>query len=277
MLGEWKRIRPGRPGVLIVSVLSLSLGGCVNNPGGVDVPAAAPSTFASASSAAALAPEHLERRGWVSEGDLDGDGASDPIVIQPRRADDQVDVTNPARLLVLLASGGQVASGGLLTDPGVRLLGTYDVDGDGKEELFVRSGGETQSVGLLVSLVDGDLRLVKVQKPNGDSKRFSYVFAVHSNANPMATLDVACVTVDDTRLLRVASVRLVGGPFANVTEMKRASRRWSLATYEFVDGLLTPVANESGIVEPNQPVPRPVPTDNMLRCGSPDSGAVAAN
>jgi hypothetical protein len=116
-------------------------------------------------------------------GDVDGDGRSDHVT-----------VPSPGLVSVGYADGrSDTVRFEAAREPGARLLGTRDADGDGRAEVFVRSttGAATQFA-TVFRYVDGHLRVVTL---DGVQTRLAYGGSVtHQDSWAAATLGSPIVT-----------------------------------------------------------------------------------
>lgn len=121
--------------------------------------------------------------------DLDGDGADDTVYMIDQNVEDE------RRLGVLLANGHstETSYGGNLI---ASAYGPVDLNGDGREELFVVSSGNTASIpSAQVAVLDGCELVIAV-----DAEGEPYTFLVSDHGLEDGDIDLAgvgCTDVDD--------------------------------------------------------------------------------
>jgi len=122
-------------------------------------------------------------------GDVDGDGRSDHLTLP-----------SPGLVRVGYAGGrSDTVRFEAASEPGARLLGTQDADGDGRAEVFVRSttGAATQFA-TVFRYVGGHLRVVTL---DGAQTRLAYGGSVtHQDSWAAATLGAPIVTWSGTSI-----------------------------------------------------------------------------
>lgn len=205
--------------------------------------------------------------------DLDGDGRSDEVTLQPSGipngdSDDQWAVE------ATLANGP--------TPAGLMLLGDnvaawpVNISDDRRQQLLVRTGGNTWTTGSLLVLADGRLQLAMT----ADTKLNDFGWSAHSNCCPGATADVACnVDGAEQRGLVITESELVGpewdghyppplpsDPFA-LYSARPHRRPWQRTVYRLGGATLTPIAHDQGVLVGDEASPPGVPLNNALACG----------
>jgi hypothetical protein len=209
---------------------------------------------------------------WITHGDFDGDGRRDTAVIETHNGGLLGTKGNPGRIVVTLGSGRQVETGWRLRYPGSSLFGSYDIDENGAEELFVHEGGETIYGGYLLSLQKSRLRTIQVQRRNGEVEPYGYNFYAHSNSVPLGTADVACLDYWGQPSLLVSSSRLTTETY-KMRKLRRSPREWQLSVY-VLDGMtLHRLTSSHGVAQPGEWAPPPAPHANSLQCGNARTGA----
>lgn len=270
-----------RLGLGAVVIASLAIG-CAPEPLAPD--AKAPTVTASPTTASSgpnqeqtpdpepVTLRQLRRYEWLTRGDFDGDGLRDSARIETRDGGFLIKDRNPARIVVSLGSGQDLVTGWRLRYPGSSLFGAYDVDGGGADELFVHEGGETVSLGYLLTLRGSLLRIVKEHRPQRPPRPFSFNVDAHSNGVPMGTADVECRRyLGRPSLLQVSTWLTVNS--YTYKELRQSPRAWELSAYVMKGRVVTRVARTAGVAPPGAWPPPPVPHRNALRCGGPRKGA----
>lgn len=276
--------RPPFGGICVLTCLLLIVG-CSTaetpNPVAAEVPSTPPAAttpLASASptpepTVSELSKQKLRMFRWITHGDFDGDGRRDTAIVETRNGGLLGTKGNPGRIVITLASGRRVETGWRPTGYLTSLFGSYDIDENGSDELFVNAGGNTASSGYLMSLQKSRLRIIRVEHPNGQVEGFGYNFYAHSNAVPLGTADVACLDYWGQPSLLVSSSRLTTNSYV-YKEMRRSPREWHLWVY-VLDGLtLHRVTSSHGVAQPGEWAPPPAAHANSLQCGHPRTGAV---
>jgi len=196
-------------------------------------------------------------------GDLDGDGRADRFLVSGR---------GPFTMRAELANG-EVVESEVADEFRLHPIGSADINGDGRDEVFVETGGNTQSMGQIVVLDGGSLGLAAT--PDGMTP---LAWGAHSNCCWRATSDVACLVMDGRPALVVtrSEVRPEGmaaddpGPTPLViASMPSASLEhvWERTVWVLDGAALVHVLSDEGRFPADGDPPENVPLDNELRCG----------
>lgn len=208
--------------------------------------------------------------GRTLKADVDGDGRGDTVRLLAgwRNAwGGYVD-----ELIATFARGGSATA--QVPDyspdaPGsiTRLLGTADVNADGRGEIVVYGGGETESFGYLVTLVGKRLMIATtcMYDPTDGWRRDTPVgFAAHSNScGPWCQSTTACRDVNgQPRLVVIDGSADPPG----VVPVRR--KVWTVDVYRLAGADLVKTATYKGSVRGDGPLPSRWPFLNALDCGT---------
>ena len=201
------------------------------------------------------------------DADLDGDGRPDHFSISA--PDPAPDRYNGRTMDVVLSNGttDHESFGGA----DQLVLFPVDIDHDGRNEVLVRTGGNTWTTGALVVFTD---RLQVVSFAENGNQFFGWT--AHSNCCPGGTADIACLTVDGQASLVVTSSQYVPDdwngsypvpldPDVYTTDRRRA---WTRTVYHLQGASLVATLHDTGVVAHDAPGPPGVPLDNRLACGT---------
>jgi hypothetical protein len=201
--------------------------------------------------------------------DLDGDGRPDTVSISGPAA-----TAGPWTVRAVLATGvtDEQPLNSTYPYPATRILGAVDVNGDGHQEVLLRAGGETHTLGTLVAFAAG--RLVVV----GPTELGLFGWGAHSNCCPSDTEDVACLRVAGNPSLVTTTSQFVPDNWNGTDQVNQADiantppsrlrRAWTRTVYRLQAGRLTAVLNDHGRLMVGTPSPPDVPLNNELRCGA---------
>jgi len=196
--------------------------------------------------------------------DMDGDGRKDEFRI------DSID-DNLWRMTAKLANGSIVSDS--LAEGPPTILGAADIAGDHRHEVLVHTGGETWSLGIIVTLYHKHLFVF----PNGSSMN-TIGWGAHSMCCPGATEDVACIKISGKPFLVLVSSEFMPRKWKSKepptieqmmsTPDSQLDRHWNRSIYRLKGGKFFLNRKDSGILPATSKPPRALPLDNGMKCGT---------
>jgi len=183
--------------------------------------------------------------------DVDGDGSPDRVTLRVAGhhygLQDAVVVETASHRLLR----HDMVDVGTARYPANELLGAYDVNGDGRDEIVVFTSGNTDFHAEIVMLVRGRLQAAR-------SRDLVPYFSAHGNACGQCTQDATCQ-------------KWKGKPRLVETESFRHSqdrRRWQAKIYDLRGTRFVKVRTFHGIEPPGAALPAEFRFDGALNCGS---------
>ncbi|MDQ1394944.1 MAG: hypothetical protein QOG64_203 [Acidimicrobiaceae bacterium] len=205
--------------------------------------------------------------------DLDGDGRQDDATFVGSD-----EVSADWEVTAFLANGTRAT----ITLPVVYNVAAWpvDVNDDDRDELIVRTGGNTWTTGALLVLDHGAL----VTAQRSDASDF-FGWNAHSMCCPAGTADVACgPAAGGVAGLVITSSQLVSPAWDGrwpITDANAAAafeahpprRAWERTIYRLDGATLVAVHGDRGVIVDDQPDPPGVPLHNTLDCDAAQADA----